>query len=711
MTVQNPDSRVEYVSDGEQTVYAYTFHIPKLVYCKVYKIDTNGNISTIGFTASGIGNVSGGSVTLAEPVTSGWTVRIQREVGITQEVDLQNQESYFMDTIEGALDHLCFATQQLKNDVDDAVKSILGVGGEGGLITHLPFATENIAGKIYLSSEGTALDGADHTRAITPRGLKHVLTSCGATTHTDYINTQAKFDSVFNGDLLTNRRIYLAGTTFLLSHEIPIGNNVSLDGWGGCEIQRGAVAGKFVSTGTVGVPVTGVVFSSNLTFNGLKDTYTISGNGGFMDVSYIHNSSLHIHVKDCKVSLCGGAYYAVLDLASGVPQALSNKGLSIRNVSGCEAGQDGGGIYGVRGESCEITDVSSCSAIRNGGGCAYVSFANISAISSNTCGATPDQAIGGGGSGGGGGGVFWADYCTISNVFNNTAPVGYGGGGSILRSSIINDVYDNTAVNGGGLSNITTCSVIGVFNNTATEKGGGLNNCTNCTITSTFGNTAATGGGGISQTKRCSIINVYNNTVTNGDGGACLDLTDCSVVNARNNTATNGGGVSTAHYATLTNVMKNTATGTGGGIYDCDWCAISNIHENTAEFGGGISGCDNGTATLIDANTANQNGGGVHNCTNVTINRVYNNTANGSSAPGGGLKSCVNCTVTDITGNNTPNGEGSATASGVTNTFFGRIADNTGIGTYPVCYDEQNAAGLVRLSATTTKTDLSNWNF
>lgn len=126
MTVSSNDSRETYSGDGSTTVFAYTFRILDEDHIRVTLRDTNGNDTvqtiTTEYTVSGVGESSGGNITMVTAPASGETLVLDRDVPFDQNVDYTEGGDFPAETHEEALDKLTMIAQQLNSDTALNVK-------------------------------------------------------------------------------------------------------------------------------------------------------------------------------------------------------------------------------------------------------------------------------------------------------------------------------------------------------------------------------------------------------------------------------------------------------------------------------------------------------------------------------------------------------------------------------------------------------------
>lgn len=156
MTVSSETAKSgPYTGNGVTTVFAYGFRILSASHLEVVRT-TDGVDSTVSpsdYTVSGVGSISGGSVTFSVAPASGETVTIIRNAPFTQQTDLENQGAFLAEVVEEALDLAAMRDQQLYEELTRALKIPVGSmisGTEEAIETLLVF------GAIYLGAQPTA---------------------------------------------------------------------------------------------------------------------------------------------------------------------------------------------------------------------------------------------------------------------------------------------------------------------------------------------------------------------------------------------------------------------------------------------------------------------------------------------------------------------------------------------------------------------------
>lgn len=126
MTIASTTSRNTYTLNGATVVYPYSYRILKAQDIQVVVANAITGVESeltygVGYTVSGVGNTSGGSITLASAGTSGDTLVIRRRRALLQDTVLSSQGAYFAQDTETALDGLLTIDQQQQEQIDRAL--------------------------------------------------------------------------------------------------------------------------------------------------------------------------------------------------------------------------------------------------------------------------------------------------------------------------------------------------------------------------------------------------------------------------------------------------------------------------------------------------------------------------------------------------------------------------------------------------------------
>lgn len=114
--------RISYCANGVQSAFTYPFAIFKAEDLEVW---LDGNRQSAGFTVSGAGISSGGSVLFAVPPEDGSRVILRRRLGLQRVTDFQADGIIRAKTLNDELDFQVAVAQQLAEEVGRAVKRSL----------------------------------------------------------------------------------------------------------------------------------------------------------------------------------------------------------------------------------------------------------------------------------------------------------------------------------------------------------------------------------------------------------------------------------------------------------------------------------------------------------------------------------------------------------------------------------------------------------
>lgn len=130
MTISTTTNKVQYEGDGVTTSFPYAFRVDNATDLKAVWTHLVAGVTTrtaltndTHFTASGYGESTGGYVTYPKTGSAGAILledeylTIYREVPITQELDLQQQQQYDSESVEDALDKQTMINQQQKENL------------------------------------------------------------------------------------------------------------------------------------------------------------------------------------------------------------------------------------------------------------------------------------------------------------------------------------------------------------------------------------------------------------------------------------------------------------------------------------------------------------------------------------------------------------------------------------------------------------------
>ena len=128
MTVTSTNQKVTFNGDGSTTVFAYNYKIfaqtDLLVILRVTATGTETTQSlTTNYTVSGVGEASGGNVTMGTAPASGTTLTILRVQPNLQGLDLVPNDPFPAGNLESSLDKLTFMVQTHEEEIGRSIKA------------------------------------------------------------------------------------------------------------------------------------------------------------------------------------------------------------------------------------------------------------------------------------------------------------------------------------------------------------------------------------------------------------------------------------------------------------------------------------------------------------------------------------------------------------------------------------------------------------
>ena len=127
MTVSSQVNRKDYAGNGSTTAFATEFRFLQDTDLKVIlTVDSTGvetdQVLTTDYTVTGVGNDSGGTVTMIVPPATGETLTIKRDGPLTQNTDYVENDDFPAESHERALDKLTMNMQQQQEELDRSLK-------------------------------------------------------------------------------------------------------------------------------------------------------------------------------------------------------------------------------------------------------------------------------------------------------------------------------------------------------------------------------------------------------------------------------------------------------------------------------------------------------------------------------------------------------------------------------------------------------------
>jgi parallel beta-helix repeat protein len=109
MTVNTTPVETNYTGNASTTVFALTFAFAANAHVKVYLADV---LQNSGYSITGAGNPSGGTLTFSAAPGSGVAIKARRVTPLTQEIDVVNNATVFASSLETGLDYALMRQQE-----------------------------------------------------------------------------------------------------------------------------------------------------------------------------------------------------------------------------------------------------------------------------------------------------------------------------------------------------------------------------------------------------------------------------------------------------------------------------------------------------------------------------------------------------------------------------------------------------------------------
>lgn len=128
MTISTTANLVTYEGNGATTTFDFAFLIPSEDDLIVTYTDADGasaDLNPAQFSVSGIGDDNGGTVTYplsGSPIANSTFLAIRRELALVQETDLVNQDGFYPQVVEDALDYVTMLVQQISTLNSQAIR-------------------------------------------------------------------------------------------------------------------------------------------------------------------------------------------------------------------------------------------------------------------------------------------------------------------------------------------------------------------------------------------------------------------------------------------------------------------------------------------------------------------------------------------------------------------------------------------------------------
>lgn len=117
--IQSQIPRVQYIADGVQTLFTFTFPVFDADNLRVYA-DEVLQVGT--YTASGVGASHGGSVSFTQPPPAGARITLRRLLPVQRITDFQKGGDFRAATLNDELDYQTAALQQIQSDMERGLR-------------------------------------------------------------------------------------------------------------------------------------------------------------------------------------------------------------------------------------------------------------------------------------------------------------------------------------------------------------------------------------------------------------------------------------------------------------------------------------------------------------------------------------------------------------------------------------------------------------
>jgi len=312
MTVSNALTRNDYIASSGQTIFPYTFQTFESGDLTVLQSGLPLSEGT-HYTVSGVGDESGGSITLGTGATSGDYVSVYLDMDLARTIDYQNAGDFLAGEVNDDFDRIWLSLQQGNTDIG---RSVRRPNADSGTINmELPIASER-AGKILSFDETGAVFARSYVTGNTHLLANDQFTGDGSTTVftlSQGVTDPALLNVSING-LLQNANSYIItnGTLLTFSEAPPIGVGIEARSLAQVDVVSTALeTNEFVGDGaTTAFTLGSTAYKQNafVYINGVyqvKSSYSVSGTTLSFSVAPPVNSIIEIVVAGFTTSIIG----------------------------------------------------------------------------------------------------------------------------------------------------------------------------------------------------------------------------------------------------------------------------------------------------------------------------------------------------------------------------------------------------------------------
>lgn len=233
MTVSSTTNIVVYEGNGATTTFDYNFLIPEQSDAIITYTDTDGVetvLNTNQYSITGIDDDNGGTVTYplsGSPIALGTFLSIRRELELVQDTNLVNQDGFYPQVVESALDYLTMLVQQISTLNSQAIR----VPASEEPPNELPAAALRANQSLIFDSDGQPTVGspadAPISVAMQPVVAASTLLSARTLMGVGYLPEAVTTNQTVTIDDITTRFMATGALTFTMPDSTQVPNGFS----------------------------------------------------------------------------------------------------------------------------------------------------------------------------------------------------------------------------------------------------------------------------------------------------------------------------------------------------------------------------------------------------------------------------------------------------------------------------------------------------
>lgn len=221
MTISNQTATVYYSGDGVTTQFPVPFKFNDSSHLVVTTVDMTTGAGTVlaagQYTVTGAGQDEGGAVSYTPALASGYKIVIQRNMPLTQDLDLQREGGLFVENIEAQLDNIVMMVQQVRAELaaaagDGQITSIVQnvIGPNVSVTDRIATFADTVGNRIKDSGLALAdLALVDHTHDSIFTQKQKANDSSVASSTALASDADLQFAMAANTVYIVNARIYI----------------------------------------------------------------------------------------------------------------------------------------------------------------------------------------------------------------------------------------------------------------------------------------------------------------------------------------------------------------------------------------------------------------------------------------------------------------------------------------------------------------------